>query len=290
MIDKVSTRKCCSVTRTLNCPVCHGASFLGQNTSDAIVWRCPACDHCFSDIQSIKAHEDYSQDYYDITHRNWFANPDEGLFEKICSFIKTHKLNDSLLDIGCGNGNFLRYLSQKNLGISLTGIDLADNKNADGITFIRGDAMTTHLGRTFDIVTSIAVIEHIVDVNMFIKRLKDLCSPGGSIIITTINDRSVLYTAARFFRKLGFAAPSDRLYSKHHVNHFNTKSLAHLVASHKLLPVKTLKHNAPLNAIDFTSSSPLMSVFLKIGVWNAFIIGSLIGKTYQQTIICKKTG
>lgn len=277
-------------SQALHCPVCNSAGFPEQTTSDAVVWRCPACDHCFSDLQSIEAHEVYSQEYFDVTHRKWFANPDVGLFEKIANFIQDQQSVVSLLDVGCGNGNFLRHLSKKNLGISLTGIDVADNKYSEGFAFIKGDALRYQFDRTFDIVTSIAVIEHIADVNRFIKRLKDLCSPGGVIIITTINDRSVLYTAARFFRKLGFAAPSDRLYSKHHLNHFNINSLAHLVASHKLLAVKTVKHNAPLNAIDFTSSSPLLSAFLRIGVWKAFMLGSLTGKTYQQTIICKKLG
>jgi hypothetical protein len=98
----------------LGCPVCSTISIFERRTPEVDLWRCPSCGHCFSDINSIKALEEYSPEYYEVTHRNFFKNPNLTLFKTISQFIMQNKPNSSLIDVGCGNGNFLKFIHKKN--------------------------------------------------------------------------------------------------------------------------------------------------------------------------------
>ena len=55
--------------------------------------------------------EEYTPEYYEETHRNWFANPNFALFRWI-----EHQLPAeirSVLDVGCGRGDFLKFLRRQ---------------------------------------------------------------------------------------------------------------------------------------------------------------------------------
>jgi SAM-dependent methyltransferase len=272
----------------LICPICNAVGAFECKTSEADLWRCPNCDHCFTDISSVETPEDYDNEYFQVTHRNWFENPNTALFEGVSKFIAHYKPDASLIDVGCGNGAFLKYVRNRNPHLSLTGIDIARNEPAEGVRFIQGDVLAAEFDRQYDVVVSLAVIEHVLDVKNFIKCLHSLCSPHGFVIVMTLNERSTLYKVARLLRNLGFEGPFERLYSKHHLHHFTPSSLRLLLESNGFSVVKLLRHNAPLAAIDFDSPAPLVSAFLRAGVWGTFMIGSLVSQTYLQTIICQK--
>jgi 2-polyprenyl-3-methyl-5-hydroxy-6-metoxy-1,4-benzoquinol methylase len=272
---------------SLPCPVCGAASILEYRHPEADLYRCPDCEHCFANTDSIDKPEEYDAEYYEIKHRNWFENPDIVLYESIYSFI-TMLPNASVIDVGCGRGDFLKHLHRKDPRLSLTGIDLTPNSPAEGIEFIQGDIMTADLKKEFDVVTCLATIEHIADVRPFVKRLRRLCSGGGLIIIMTINDQSVLYGVARLLHRFGFRAPFERLYSKHHLNHFNVSSLTQLLKASGLSIVETLRLNPPISTIDVSDSSRTAAVVMRGGVLGIFLVENLTGWTHHQTMICRK--
>jgi SAM-dependent methyltransferase len=273
---------------TLRCPICDSESAFERRAASIDLWRCPSCDHCFSDVSTIGEPEDYSPEYLEMAHRNWFENPNIALFETIRQIIMHYKPGASLIDVGCGNGAFLKYIRNKNPELSLTGIDLARNQPTEGITFIQGDALVSDFDRQYDFVVSLAVIEHVIDIQMFIRRLRSLCVHGGFVVVMTLNERSILYDVARLLHDLGYKTPCERLYSKHHLNHFNTSSLRRLVEMNNLAVLKTLLHNIPLAAVDLPVSSHLGRVGLLMGVRGTFLLGRLTGRTYLQTVICQK--
>ena len=190
--------------------------------------------------------------------------------------------------MGCGRGEFLKFL-RKNAQLSLTGIDLANKPEADGIDFLRGDVLTAPFDEQFDVVTCIEVIEHLPDIQRFMSRMNKLCKPGGLVIIGTINDRSIVYDIARLLFYFGFKSPCERLYDKHHLNHFNLASLKYFVNKNNYSIIKTIFHNNPIVSVDFPNNNApkwmicIFRIFLRI----MFFLSILSKRTILQTIICK---
>ncbi len=99
----------------------------------------------------------------------------------------------NILDIGCGGGLVCEELVK--LGAKVTGIDADANaikaakehaKISDlDIEYICGDAKD--LGKQYDVVIALEIIEHAVDVNSFIKLCKDRLKPEGLLIMSTLN-------------------------------------------------------------------------------------------------------
>lgn len=101
-----------------------------------------------------------------------------------------------ILDIGCGGGIVSEPLAR--LGAAVTGIDpAAENVEAarlhaekSGLTI---DYRATTIealadkGETFDIVIASEVVEHVADLDLFIRSASATVKPGGLMIVTTIN-------------------------------------------------------------------------------------------------------
>jgi SAM-dependent methyltransferase len=271
----------------VSCPVCESLSVFENQLGGGNLFRCIRCRHCFYDITTVKF-EEYGTDYFSVKHRNWFANPNLRLYKTIMSYIEENLPNRSLIDVGCGNGSFLKWIRSQNNVVSLAGIDLLSNKPATGIEFIHGDATNIGLPRKFDYVISLAVVEHIRDVRSFLGTLSSLCSYDGNIIIMTLNENSILYQIAKILNRLGVHTPYERLYSSHHIHHFNVSSLKELILGSGLTIVRHLFHNIPIAAVDIPYTTALMKFVMRSGVLGAFALGSLLGqRTYLQTLICK---
>jgi Methyltransferase domain len=146
---------------------------------------------------------------------------------------------------------------------------------------VRADINSVDLGeRRWDVAVSLATIEHLADVQTFAARIRSLVVPGGLAIVTTNNERSIPYDVARAFRKIGYQVPFERLYDRHHLNHFNTKSLRTLMEQAGLRPLVLRRHNIPLAAVDM----PKESAVLRLGVWGTFALGRLTGRRSSRRL------
>ena len=65
------------------------------------------------------------------------------------------------LDVGCGNGAFLKFVASESPNLNLHGIDLSDTAKDKAIAFHQGDFLTFDFGARFDAIVSLAVIEHL---------------------------------------------------------------------------------------------------------------------------------
>ncbi len=272
----------------INCPICGAESkFLPLNIGVDLN-RCPNCDHCFTNLSSLETTEQYTQDYYTDKHSNWFENPNFKLFKIISDMLLQVKPNAKILDVGCGKGDLLRYLRSLHPNLELSGIDFTTNEVATGIKFLCGDVFDLDEANSFDVIISLAVIEHVEDVNKFVGKLQRLVSSGGTVILMTVDDRSFLYSLSRFLAKLGYLTPAIRLYERHHLNHFNQKSLRYLMESNGLKVRKLFDHGIPMAAVDFDSPSPFVAAILRAGLAGIFTVARLINKSHLQTIVCTK--
>jgi len=275
----------------IKCTVCNGNSYLWVKLQKLELRKCQSCSHCFTDQSTIKP-ETYSADYYLKIHRQWFENPNYKLFSIIHQDLIKRNVT-FILDAGCGNGDFIKYLAKNKSCFSLYGIDLSPvNESVNELnnaTFIQGDFLTHQFTTKFDAIVSLAVIEHMEDVRAFQKRLHTLLHDNGIAYIMTLNSDGFLYRLANFMRKIGFSFIFKRLYDPHHLNHFNKQSLVSLLTQDNAFRVvKVIDHNVPLKAIDIPLRKGIISAFLRAGVKIVFITGKIFRKTYLQTLIVQK--
>ncbi len=113
----------------------------------------------------------------------------------------------SALDVGCGAGLLCEPLAR--LGASVTGVDAAAENIAAArahcagvgleIDYRHGELSALGLG-TFDLVTSMEVIEHVADKQAFVAELASHLAPGGLMVLSTPNrtaaSRTLLVGAA----------------------------------------------------------------------------------------------
>lgn len=273
----------------MKCPVCGGEAPAGGTHPQVELFRCGTCTHRFSRLKPGVAVEPYNADYFEQTHKNWFLHPNVKLFERIARLIDQEPAPRTVIDVGCGKGDLLRYLARRpGTQAALTGVDLIKNEAAAKVRFIEGDALTLALDERFSVVVTMNTIEHVADVHAFVQRIKSLTAPGGLAIIQTPNDASLLYLAARVAKMFGAALPFDRIYDRHHLQHFTTASLARLLESEGLERRATIMHNVPIAAIDIPVTSRAAEIFLRTGVQGLFALGALTGRTYSQTAIYRR--
>jgi 2-polyprenyl-6-hydroxyphenyl methylase / 3-demethylubiquinone-9 3-methyltransferase len=101
-----------------------------------------------------------------------------------------------LLDIGCGGGLLCEPLAR--LGANVTGIDPA-SKNIGVARLHAGQSglpityqeqtieAVVGEGRQFDIVMAMEVVEHVADVDLFVKSCCQAVKPGGLLFMATLN-------------------------------------------------------------------------------------------------------
>lgn len=149
-----------------------------------------------------------------------------------------------LLDVGCGNGRYLRMLARMGVPAEqLFGIEMDEQQieelNKAGFKGYLGTVQETHSllpANYFNLIVVLQVLEHVDDPQAVIRLLAGLLVPGGLLIIETPNTESI---DATWFKKSywgGYHFPR-------HWNLFNRKALEKLavdaqlqVQSFKFLP------------------------------------------------------
>jgi 2-polyprenyl-3-methyl-5-hydroxy-6-metoxy-1,4-benzoquinol methylase len=270
------------------CPICEEAAVLTHKHPKADIFKCSDCAHRFSQIKP-GAEEGYDAEYFTGAHRNYFAHPNVALYERIASYVDREPEPKSLIDVGCGTGSLLQFLKCRTPTVALTGTDVAAPVGVD-FEFIQGDIVSMSFDRKFSIAVTLGTIEHIPDVIGFVRRLKSLSAPRALIIVMTINEDSTLYVAARALHAVGITTPFDRLYSHHHIHHFGKKSLARLFEQEGITIEKALLHNSPLQSVDIPASGAINGSLLRVAVGGLFLSGSLLGRTYLQTLVMRASG
>jgi len=270
------------------CDVCGKINASTLENKQQSLYRCGVCGHGYKKMPP-ENHEKYNENYFSETHKKWFDNPDYVLFELIDKEISKIKQDKQLkvLDVGCGKGDFLKYLKEKNSGSDLYGIDLSDN-NCPGINFIKGDFINDTIGIKFDVISSLAVIEHIDSPHSFVRKVADHLSPGGLIFIMTVNDSNIIYKIAKLLKKVGVNSAYSRLYDKQHLQFFTNHSLKLLMEMNDLDVMLQKNHNYPLTAVDFPKTNIVVSQVYKLFMKIFFSLSKICKNGMLQTVICIK--
>ncbi len=134
----------------------------------------------------------------------------EFIKEKLISHLKIDPNSGApleklkILDIGCGGGLLCEPLNK--LGAKVTGID-ASNDNIEAaklhskemnldIKYIHCSPENLNLKNEFDVILNMEVIEHVSDVNLFVRNCAKLIKKNGIMFVATINKNLKSYIFA----------------------------------------------------------------------------------------------
>jgi len=184
----------------MNCIACTSQKIDTFQFWDGTIYSCRSCRLQWADCQHPKG--GCSQNSINIHYQS----PDSidileyEPYKQFFSFIEGRfgqKKEISILDVGCGNGNFLRWAI--NFGYKCEGIEI-DKKFRKVIpddvlpyvSFTAAEHYQLESDTKFDVVTFWDCFEHVQDPFRLINRLKRYLRPGG-IVYVRVNNRRDIY-------------------------------------------------------------------------------------------------
>jgi 2-polyprenyl-3-methyl-5-hydroxy-6-metoxy-1,4-benzoquinol methylase len=200
----------------VNCPICEEQDCLltKENYYNYKLHFCNNCkgEFCIpfktpsiefytnaSDNESVRRHTVKSK--WHITHPSRQSK------------LLSNGLGKSILDIGCGNGDFAEFVAEKNFKVTGIDIDEASIQNAKSRNLPNSEFIKSTLedfcrnGLKFDIVSMFEVFEHVDNPKETIELIKKVLKPKGIFI-------GSLPSEERYFAKklnLEFALPPYHL-------------------------------------------------------------------------------
>ena len=110
----------------------------------------------------------------------------------------------NILDIGCGGGLLSEPMAR--LGANVTGIDASDKnikiaklhakKNKLNINYFCSSPEKLKTKKKFDVILNMEIIEHVEDINFFIKSCSKLLKKNGLMFVATLNKTLKSYVFA----------------------------------------------------------------------------------------------
>ena len=112
--------------------------------------------------------------------------------------------NIDILDIGCGGGLLSEPMSR--LGANVIGIDASKKninvakfhakKNKIKINYICASPENLKIKKKFDVILNMEIVEHVEDINFFIKKSSEFLKKDGLMFIATLNKTIKSYVFA----------------------------------------------------------------------------------------------
>jgi len=265
-----------------NCPICNSADinpvlegcdfFLSREPFS--ISECRTCGLRFTNPRPVFSE---MQKYYESTDYISHDSTQKGLLARIYklarrftlrkkySIIREFSKAKTILDIGCGTGDFLNYC--RNNGFSAFGVEPNEKPRKWATGHFRLDVrenLAEFLNEKiqFDCITLWHVLEHIHELQGTLSILESLLKPGGSIIIALPNINA---WEARHYGKFWAALDLPR-----HLYHFNSSTLNFFAEKHGFRLIKTLPQTLDSFYISLLSEKYLKG---KTNFIKAFFIG-----------------
>ena len=155
--------------------------------------RCPTCDLVFLHPRPTRESiEDYFQEDYDADYGAVEASDDrQPVFQSVLQHLALHRSPPgALLDIGCGDGEFLVLCRQA--GWNCSGIELskpaAQRAAQKGIPVLSPHAIESgEWAKHFQVVALINVLETVTDPVVMLRQATAVLAPGGILVVRATN-------------------------------------------------------------------------------------------------------
>lgn len=191
--------------------------------------KCLNCGFCYADVEE-------NQQQYNLYYKNYnmysaSTKLKETIISQMCEvryevFEKYVAKDSKILDIGCGDGTFLRYLKDRGYS-NIYGIDPSEKsiyclkeKGIDGEVGNIFDEVSEKLRNKYDVVTCTAVLEHINDLKSAMAQIDLYLQPQDGKIFIEV-------PAVEGFKDNIF--PVANYFNHEHINYFSINSLDNLL-------------------------------------------------------------
>lgn len=220
---------------------------------DSLLFRCRLCRTEFlvldpdASTDEVTYWDDYKfRIYSDDTVRKQYEDRYESLMQVL---VELAGPVGSVLDVGCGIGNFLGWAHDQ--GMNAHGVDIDDEAVASarsrGLNASLFDDLADHVEPgSFDVVTLWDVIEHTSDPHQLLDRAVSCLRPGGLILVETPDVtfplRPLLIAQRKVIEPIRW---SDMLYYADHRVYFSPRGLSNLMARSGLDVMEQLGMRSP---------------------------------------------
>lgn len=236
-----------------NCPWCGAPSehsfltlndyFLSQESFEIF-----ECDQCHLLFTVPRPSPELIGQYYKSDNYYSHQENKHGFIPRVYEFVKSFNMKrkvqlatdglpvGTMLDIGCGVGDFLSAMAEKSWKI--TGIEPSDDARALaqkklGITLLKPQESSTLPDHSFDLITLWHVLEHVDDLHFQLSEIKRLLKPNGRLLLALPNFKSF---DAQYYKEHWAAWDVPR-----HLNHFCPDSIRSIVCqSFELVDIQKL--------------------------------------------------
>jgi len=213
----------------------------------------------------------------------------ENFYLQILKHLAALQPGGSLLDVGCGRGDFLSQARE--FGWRVSGLEPAREHAQYGIEKLGIDIQIATFEEadfereSFEVITLWDVIEHVPNPRDTLHRLSHWLKKDGFLLLATPNHGSLPDFAATAFYFLsgGFIKkPLTYFFVPEHVLYFTASTLRSLVRQCGLQPLQEIKSNTD---IDRYTASPLFKVSAKI----LLLLAKVCHAENRITLICRKS-
>lgn len=259
-----------------SCDICGSADL--RPSVEKAGYRYSVCSACGVSVLCPMPEESYLEGLYeDITgvEVDGVKMPERGSREFMEAYSRARDIDlddigfeftegGSVLDVGCADGIFLRYLKERH-GVEGEGVDVSKNmveKAVDeGLNCFTKNL--NELSGPYDVVTIWGAIEHLRSPSESMKEVHRLLADDGELIIQT-PCRGVLSEA--------YGPEWTQYQPPYHVHIFDLDSLKHLLDSTGFVPVKWVRSGAGI--ADCTNSvKPVFDHVVKdVGIGDTIVL------------------
>ena len=130
--------------------------------------------------------------------RQSLGSSDDAIYAAVAKALAQRGARGRVIDVGCGLGRLRHFLGSAME--SYVGVDaIRYDGLPEGIAFMRADLNRDSIpvpDRSADVAVSVETIEHLENPRAFVRELVRITRPGGWIVVTTPNQRSLVSLGA----------------------------------------------------------------------------------------------